>query len=41
MDSLNGAQSPVPVPAALWLLGSGFIGLIGLRRRFGNGTRGL
>jgi hypothetical protein len=24
----------VPVPAAFWLLGSGLIGLIGLRRRF-------
>ena len=25
--------SPVPVPAAVWLLGSGLIGLIGIRRR--------
>jgi|GEM_PF-4130487 len=25
--------SPVPVPAAVWLLGSGLIGLIGVRRR--------
>ncbi len=24
---------PVPVPAAIWLLGSGLMGLIGLRRR--------
>jgi hypothetical protein len=26
--------SPVPIPAAAWLLGSGLIGLVGLRRRF-------
>jgi hypothetical protein len=25
--------SPVPVPAAVWLLGSGLVGLIGLRRK--------
>lgn len=25
---------PVPVPAAIWLLGSGLIGLVGLRRKF-------
>jgi hypothetical protein len=25
--------SPVPVPAAVWLLGSGLIGMIGIRRR--------
>jgi hypothetical protein len=25
--------NPVPVPAAVWLLGSGLIGLIGIRRR--------
>ena len=25
--------SNVPVPAAVWLFGSGFIGLIGLRRK--------
>ncbi len=31
MDNLNGA--PVPVPAAVWLLGSGLVGLIGLRRK--------
>ena len=24
--------SPVPIPGALWLLGSGLIGLIGIRR---------
>ncbi len=26
--------APVPLPAASWLLGPGFIGLVGLRRRF-------
>jgi hypothetical protein len=24
--------SPVPIPAALWLLGTGLLGLLGLRR---------
>ena len=24
--------APVPIPAALWLLGSGLLGLIGIRR---------
>jgi hypothetical protein len=27
-------QSAVPIPAAVWLLGSGLLGLAGLRRRF-------
>lgn len=27
--------TPVPVPAAVWLFGSGLVGLIGLRRKFG------
>jgi hypothetical protein len=27
--------APVPVPAAVWLLGSGLLGLVGLRRRAG------
>jgi hypothetical protein len=26
--------APVPIPAAVWLLGSGLLGLVGLRRRF-------
>jgi hypothetical protein len=30
MDNLT--TSAVPVPAAVWLLGSGLIGLIGIRR---------
>lgn len=29
----HSAAAAVPVPAAIWLLGSGFIGLIGIRRR--------
>lgn len=29
----NNAASPVPVPAAVWLLGSGLLGLIGVARR--------
>ena len=27
-------SSPVPIPGAVWLLGSGLLGLIGLKRRF-------
>jgi hypothetical protein len=30
---LNPTVAPVPVPAAAWLLGSGLLGLVGLRRR--------
>lgn len=29
------ATNQVPIPAAVWLLGSGLLGLVGLRRRFG------
>lgn len=32
MDDLNGT-SPVPVPAAFWLLGSGIVALFGFKRR--------
>lgn len=28
------ATTPVPIPGAVWLLGSGLLGLVGLRRRF-------
>jgi hypothetical protein len=28
------ANAPVPIPGAVWLLGSGLLGLFGLKRRF-------
>jgi hypothetical protein len=34
METLYARFSPVPIPGALWLLGSGLIGLIGLKRKF-------
>ncbi len=37
---LEGAISAVPVPAAVWLLGSGLIGLLGVARRRSTGCRG-
>jgi hypothetical protein len=30
---VNNAGSPVPIPAAVWLLGSGLLGLIGIRKK--------
>jgi hypothetical protein len=30
----DGDVTPVPIPTAIWLLGSGLVGLIGIRRRF-------
>jgi len=30
----NVCTSPVPIPAAAWLLGCGMLGLVGIRRRF-------
>ena len=30
------SQVPVPIPGAIWLLGSGLVGLIGLRRKYWN-----
>jgi hypothetical protein len=30
----NISAAPVPIPPAVWLLGSGLLGLIGIRRRF-------
>ncbi len=29
----NGGGAPVPLPAAVWLLGSGLMGLVGVSRR--------
>lgn len=34
VSELQAYGTPVPLPGALWLLGSGFIGLLGLGRRF-------
>ena len=34
-DNIRIDASPVPVPAAVWLLGSGLVGLIGVRRKNG------
>ena len=34
MDNVTITGNPVPVPAAAWLLGSGLLGMLGLRRRF-------
>lgn len=31
--SLAGTVSPIPIPAALWLFGSGFLGLVAVMRR--------
>jgi hypothetical protein len=31
---LHNEMAPVPIPGAIWLLGSGLMGLVGLRRRF-------
>ena len=35
-DSLTLVTSNVPIPSALWLLGSGLIGIVGIRRKFKN-----
>lgn len=31
---ITATAAPVPIPAAFWLLGSGLVGLIGIRRRY-------
>ncbi|MCK5232472.1 MAG: VPLPA-CTERM sorting domain-containing protein, partial [Desulfobulbaceae bacterium] len=39
-DSLGTAGvdvNPVPVPAAVWMLGSGLVGLMGIRRKADHG----
>ena len=36
IDNIKLEGTTVPVPAAVWLLGSGLIGLIGFRRKFDN-----
>jgi hypothetical protein len=33
MDNMVYSASPVPVPAAVWLFGSGLLGLLGLKRK--------
>jgi hypothetical protein len=33
-DKFHMSSSPVPLPVAAWLLGSGLVGLLALRRRF-------
>jgi hypothetical protein len=32
-EGSSSVMAPVPVPAAVWLLGSGILSLVGLRRR--------
>lgn len=36
--SLQGNANPIPLPAALWLFGTGVIGLAGVARRYGRGA---
>jgi PEP-CTERM motif len=31
--AIDGLLTPVPVPAAVWLFGSGLLGLIGIARK--------
>ena len=33
-DSMFARLMPVPIPAALWLFGSGLLGIVGIRRKF-------
>lgn len=34
VTGLTGTANPVPIPAAVWLFGSGLFGLVGIRRKF-------
>lgn len=36
-EQIFGSVALVPVPAAVWLLGSGLLGLLGLKKRFNRG----
>ncbi|MFH2066756.1 MAG: VPLPA-CTERM sorting domain-containing protein [Pseudomonadota bacterium] len=36
VSGMSGTADPVPIPAAMWLFGSGLIGLISIRRRLNN-----
>jgi hypothetical protein len=33
-EFMSGTASPVPIPGAVWLLGSGLLGLVSVRKRF-------
>ena len=35
VDVIYGRECNVPIPGAIWLLGSGLLGLVGIRRRKG------
>ena len=36
LDNIVLTENPVPVPGAIWLLGSGLIGIVGIRKKFKN-----
>ena len=33
-DDFTFAGAPIPIPGAVWLLGSGLIGIVGIRKKF-------